>query len=163
MVQVQHLWTSIMYGLEILHQCGKSIKTKSQKVLEASFYVCKSSMKKKTGGRGATVAWKYRTMFWGKVMVIIQSQVKKIVNKLKVSWRKSMTKKFLPIKPCTAHRSTVRTGTITNYYKNYFTKMLQTFMFKLRLSCLKSLRSTYLVSYPHLRTTFPNHCLCLFE
>ena len=162
MVQVQHLWTSIMYGLEILHQCGKSIKTKSQKVLETSFYVCKSSMKKKLVGEELLFHENTEQCF-GEVMVIIQSQVKKIVNKLKVSWRKSMTKKFLPIKPCTAHRSTVRTGTITNYYKNYFTKMLQTFMFKLRLSCLKSLRSTYLVSYPHLRTTFPNHCLCLFE
>ena len=26
-----------MYGLEILHQCGKKVKTKSQKVLGASF------------------------------------------------------------------------------------------------------------------------------
>ena len=30
------------YKLEILHQCGKRVKTKRQKVLRADFYVCRS-------------------------------------------------------------------------------------------------------------------------
>ena len=40
-----------MHKLEILHQCGKRVKTKSQKVLGASFYVYKSYRGKT--GRGA--------------------------------------------------------------------------------------------------------------
>ena len=38
------------YGLEILHQCGKRVKTKSRNVLGANSYVCKSYQEKP--GRG---------------------------------------------------------------------------------------------------------------
>ena len=40
------------YGLEFLHQCGKRVKIKSQKVLEANFNVCRSYMEKLVGGSG---------------------------------------------------------------------------------------------------------------
>ena len=33
---------AIKWGIEILHQCGKRVKTKSHKVLGANFYVCRS-------------------------------------------------------------------------------------------------------------------------
>ena len=32
-VQVQLFWTGTRYGLEILHQCGKRVKTNKQNVL----------------------------------------------------------------------------------------------------------------------------------
>ena len=32
LVQVQQFWTNTRHGLEILHQCGNRVKTKSQKV-----------------------------------------------------------------------------------------------------------------------------------
>ena len=41
LVQVQQFGTGTMYELEILHQCGKRFKTKSQKVLGANSYVCR--------------------------------------------------------------------------------------------------------------------------
>ena len=41
-----------MYKHEILHQSVKSFKTKSQKVLEANFYVCRSYSGKTDRGRG---------------------------------------------------------------------------------------------------------------
>ena len=41
MVQVQLFETGTRYGLEILHQCVKMVKTKRQKVLEANTYFCK--------------------------------------------------------------------------------------------------------------------------
>ena len=31
-----------MYGLGILHQCGKSVKTRNQKVLGANYYIRRS-------------------------------------------------------------------------------------------------------------------------
>ena len=37
------------YGLAILHQCDKSVKTKSQKVLAANSYVCRT-YRGKSGG-----------------------------------------------------------------------------------------------------------------
>ena len=40
-----------MYELEILHHCGKRVKTKSLKVLGANFYVCRS-YREKTGRGG---------------------------------------------------------------------------------------------------------------
>ena len=39
-----------MYKLEILHKCGKKVKTKSQKVLGASSYVCRSYRRKTDSG-----------------------------------------------------------------------------------------------------------------
>ena len=45
-----------MYELEILHQRGKRVKTKSQKVLRANSYICRSYRGKTGRGRGA---------FWG--------------------------------------------------------------------------------------------------
>ena len=41
---------SIIEGIEILHQCGKRVKTKSQNVLGVNFYVCKNY--RKNTGRG---------------------------------------------------------------------------------------------------------------
>ena len=48
-------WLKFNNGLEILHQCGKRVKTKSQKVLGANSYVCRS-YRRKTGtvGGGAS-------------------------------------------------------------------------------------------------------------
>ena len=51
LVQVQQLGTDTRYKLEILHQCGKRVKTKSQKVLGANSYICRSYRGKT--GRGA--------------------------------------------------------------------------------------------------------------
>ena len=36
------IWTDTSYGLEILQECGKGVKTKNQKNLGASSYVCNS-------------------------------------------------------------------------------------------------------------------------
>ena len=43
MIQKQWFGTGTRYGLEILQQWGKRITTKSQKVLGANSYVCRSS------------------------------------------------------------------------------------------------------------------------
>ena len=42
LVSVQLFRTSTRYDLEILHQCGKRVKTKGQKVLGVNSIVCKS-------------------------------------------------------------------------------------------------------------------------
>ena len=47
-VQVQKFGTGTRYKLEILHQCGKKVKSKSQKVCGANSYVCRS-YREKTG------------------------------------------------------------------------------------------------------------------
>ena len=52
LVEVQKFGTGTRYSLEILHQCGKRVNTKSQKVLGANSYICKS-YRGKTGTRGA--------------------------------------------------------------------------------------------------------------
>ena len=52
LVQVQLFGTDTKYELEILHQCGKRVKTKSQKVLEANSYICKSYRGKAGRGEG---------------------------------------------------------------------------------------------------------------
>ena len=39
LVQVQQFGTRTRYGLEILHQCGKRVKTKNQEVLELIYRV----------------------------------------------------------------------------------------------------------------------------
>ena len=51
LAQVQLFWTSTSYGLEILHQCGKRVKTKSHKDLEPNFNLCRSC-RWKTGRTG---------------------------------------------------------------------------------------------------------------
>ena len=52
LVQAQWLETGTRYGLEILHKCGKMVKTRIQKVSGASSYVCRSYRGKtrKAGG-----------------------------------------------------------------------------------------------------------------
>ena len=50
LVQVQQFETGTRYGLKILHQCGKRVKTKSQKVLGTNSNVSKSY-------RGETGRW----------------------------------------------------------------------------------------------------------
>ena len=42
LVQAQKFGTGTRYGLEITYECGKRVKTKSQKVLGANSYVCRS-------------------------------------------------------------------------------------------------------------------------
>ena len=42
MVQVQQLGTGTRYKVEILHHCGKRVRTKSQKVLGTNSYICRS-------------------------------------------------------------------------------------------------------------------------
>ena len=49
-IQVQQFRTTTRYGLEILHQCRKRVKTKSQKVLGANFYVSRSYKDNLVGG-----------------------------------------------------------------------------------------------------------------
>ena len=51
---------------------------------------------------------------------------KKNVNELKISWRKSLKQESLLLQLCTPHQSTVCTDYGANYYKNYFSNMLQT-------------------------------------
>ena len=46
LIQVQEFGTVTRYGLEILHQRGKRVKTKSQKVFGANSYVCWSYSEK---------------------------------------------------------------------------------------------------------------------
>ena len=53
-----------MYELEILHHCGKRVKTKSLKVLGANFYVCRS-YREKTGRE----AFLPPSWIWIKLMV----------------------------------------------------------------------------------------------
>ena len=108
-------------------------------------------------------AWKYKIMFLGKLRNIIQRchHVKENVNELKVSWRKSLTKKILTLP--TKHsslkdilsllRTIARTILVTCSRRRLF----------LHLNCLKSLRGTYLLPYPHVLTTFVYHCLCSRE
>ena len=48
--EVHSFGTGSGYVLEILHQCGERVKIKSQKVLWAKSYACKS-YKKKIGQR----------------------------------------------------------------------------------------------------------------
>ena len=52
LVQVQSFETGTRYELEIFCYCGKRVKTKSQKVLGAKSYVCRS-YRGKTGRGGA--------------------------------------------------------------------------------------------------------------
>ena len=42
MIQAQKLGNGIRYKLEILHLCGERAKTKSQGVLGANSYICRS-------------------------------------------------------------------------------------------------------------------------
>ena len=51
LVQVQQFGTGTRYNLEILHQCGKKVKTKNQKFFTANSYVCRSYWRK-TGREG---------------------------------------------------------------------------------------------------------------
>ena len=50
LVQIQWFGTGARYDLEILHQCGKKVKTKIERVTKAISYVCRSYMGKT--GRG---------------------------------------------------------------------------------------------------------------
>ena len=52
MARVELFGTSSRYGIEILHQCGKNIKNKSQKVFGANLYVCRSYRWKNGEGGG---------------------------------------------------------------------------------------------------------------
>ena len=54
LVQAQQFGTGTRYVLGILHQCGKKVKTKSQKVLGANSYVCRSY----TGKTGRGPFWR---------------------------------------------------------------------------------------------------------
>ena len=52
LVQIQWFGTGTKFSFDVLHQCGKRVKTKSQKVLEANLYVCRSY-------RGKTGKWAF--------------------------------------------------------------------------------------------------------
>ena len=52
LVQVQQFGTGIRCDLEVLHQCVKRVKTKSQKVLGANFCVCGCYREKLEKGGG---------------------------------------------------------------------------------------------------------------
>ena len=52
MVDGQWFGTDTWYGLEILHRCGRSVKTKSKKVLGANSYVFRSTRGKTDKGPG---------------------------------------------------------------------------------------------------------------
>ena len=54
MVQVEQFGTGTRHELEILQQCGKSVRTKSLKVLGSNCYVCRSYRGK--SGRRAFLA-----------------------------------------------------------------------------------------------------------
>ena len=58
-------------------------------------------------------------------VIIKRCHIKKNVNVLKVSCRKSVTKESSLLQLSTPPQSTVRTGSITNYDENYFGNMLQ--------------------------------------
>ena len=51
-LKIKVFWNKGYDELEILHQCGKRVKTKSQKVLGANSYVCRSYWEKKLVGGG---------------------------------------------------------------------------------------------------------------
>ena len=53
MVKVQWFGTGTSYGLEILHQCDKRVKIKSQKVLRAKPTFVEVTGEKLVGGRGS--------------------------------------------------------------------------------------------------------------
>ena len=57
MVQVQQFGTRTRYKLEILHQYGKRVKSKSQEILWANSYVCrrKTGRVNKRGGGGIKI------------------------------------------------------------------------------------------------------------
>ena len=57
MVQVQWFGTGARYGLEILRQCGKMVKTKSQKVLSPNSYVCRGWRGKSGRGHFCPPSW----------------------------------------------------------------------------------------------------------
>ena len=62
MVQVQSFGTGTRYKLEILHESVKRVKTKSQKVLGANSYVCRSYREKT--GRGEAFCPLNRVKLW---------------------------------------------------------------------------------------------------
>ena len=57
MVQVQQFGTRTRYKLEILHQYGERVKSKSKEILWANSYVCrrKTGRVNKRGGRGIKI------------------------------------------------------------------------------------------------------------
>ena len=54
-MQVQKSWTGTRHGIEILHQCSKGVKTKSQKFLRLISMFVEVTREKLVGGweRGA--------------------------------------------------------------------------------------------------------------
>ena len=62
----------------------------------------------------------------GKVKITKQQRcVKKIINKLKVSQKKPLTKKIFIRPPVHSNQSTIRFDYSRNYYKNHFSNLLQ--------------------------------------
>ena len=72
LVQVQKFGTGTRYKLEISHQCGNWVKTKSQKVLGVNSYVCRS-YRGKTGGWVRGVGFLFPPLSWIGLSVFIQS------------------------------------------------------------------------------------------
>ena len=65
------------YGLEILHQSGKSVKTKSQKILGTNSYVCRSYRRKIARGVFlASPSWiGLKAFFWLSTSVVFLSKM----------------------------------------------------------------------------------------
>ena len=94
-------------------------------------------------------------MFSGKVRITIQRcHVKRNVNELKVSSRKSFAKKKSPLLQLhISYQSTVHKGTIAINIGTILATCSRHKLF-LHLSCLKYLRSKYLSSYLPLRAGY---------
>ena len=57
LVTLTFVWENgARYGLQVLHQCGKRVKSKSQKVLWAKSYICRIYRVKTGRGEGAFLA-----------------------------------------------------------------------------------------------------------
>ena len=95
LVQVQYFGTGTRYKFEILHQCGKRVKTESKKVFGASFYVCRS-YRGKTSRRGGAFLIPYHPSFpsWIGLKQPIRIILKNILKILMV-WSISKTTELL--------------------------------------------------------------------
>ena len=101
-------------------------------------------------------AWKNKIMLWEMKKNVTSKKKKKKrrnVNKLKVSWRKFLTRK-------NPHSSNYALLTKVHYELELLQTFIRTILVTcnghrlfLHFNCLKSWRSTYLLSYHHMLTT----------
>ena len=91
MVQVQKFGIGTRYQLEHLHQCGKSVKNKSQKVLGANSYVYRS-YRRKTGREAFLFPSPSRV---GLIITSIIKYNQKLLPTKKSKWFKNISKKTI--------------------------------------------------------------------